>query len=75
MKHPKTLHPANVEELATIAQETGAGVLRGALRYPSESGDWQLGELDLSEHLEQYRDQERKSTSPSLNCRIKTSGM
>ena len=58
MNHPQPLHPANVEELATIAQETGAEVLRGALRYPSESGGWQLGDLDLSEHLDKYRDQE-----------------
>jgi hypothetical protein len=75
MKHPEPLHPANAEELATIAQETGAELLRGELCYPSESGGWQLGDLDLSEHLDKYRDQERKSTSPSLNCRIKTSGM
>ena len=58
MKHHKPLHPANAEELAIIAQETGAEVLRGALRYPSESGGWQLGGLDLSEHLDKYRDQE-----------------
>jgi len=55
MKHPKLLHPANAEELATIAEETGAGVLHAALRYPSESGGWQLGDTDLSEHLEKYR--------------------
>jgi len=58
MKHTEFLHPANAEELATIAQETGAEVLRGALRYPSESGGWQLGDLDLSEYLDKYRDQE-----------------
>jgi hypothetical protein len=50
------LHLSNVNELATIATETGAEVLRGSLRYPSESGGWQLGDLDLSEHLWQYRD-------------------
>ncbi len=58
MKHPKSLHPANAEELAAIAQETGADVLRGVLRYPSESGGWQLGDSDLSEHLEQYHGQD-----------------
>jgi uncharacterized protein YjbI with pentapeptide repeats len=36
-------------ELATIATETGAELLRGPLRYHSESGGWQLGDLDLSE--------------------------
>ena len=50
------LHPNNAEELADIAEETGAEVLRGALRYPSYSGGWQLGDVDLSEHLDQYRD-------------------
>jgi hypothetical protein len=50
------LHLSNVNELATIAAETGAEVLRGPLRYPSKSGGWQLGDLDLSEHLWQYRD-------------------
>jgi hypothetical protein len=29
-----------------------------ALRYPSESGGWQLGDIDLSEHLGKYRDHE-----------------
>ena len=50
------LHPANAEEIANIAEETGAEILRGPLRYPSESGGWQLGDVDLSEHLAQYRD-------------------
>ena len=50
------LHPANAEEVANIAKETGAEVLRGPLRYPSETGGWQLGDLDLSEHLSKYRD-------------------
>jgi hypothetical protein len=50
------LHPSNVNELATIAAETGAEVLRGPLRYPSETGSWQLGDVDLGEHLWQYRD-------------------
>ena len=52
------LHPANVEELANIAIENGAEVIRGPLRYPSESGSWQLGDVDLGEHLWQYRDHE-----------------
>ena len=50
------LHPANVQELANIANETGAEVLRGPLRYPSETGGWQFGDLDLNEHLSLYHD-------------------
>ena len=37
MKHSNFLHPANAEELATIAQETDAEVLHGALHYPSDT--------------------------------------
>ncbi len=50
------LDPANAEELARIAAETGAEVLRGALRYPNETGGWQLGDLNLSEYLAKFRD-------------------
>ncbi len=56
--HPEFVHPANVEEVTRIAQETGAEVLRGPLRYPSESGSWQVGDADLGEHLGKYRDRE-----------------
>jgi hypothetical protein len=52
------LHPANAEAIAEFAEETGAEVLRGALRYPSDSGGWQLGDLDLSEHLAKYHNRE-----------------
>jgi hypothetical protein len=51
MDQPGPLHPANAEAIAEFAEETGAEVLRGALRYPSESGGWQLGDIDLSEHV------------------------
>jgi hypothetical protein len=54
----KILHPANAEGLANIAQETGAEVIRGALSYPNESGGWQVSDVDLGEHLSQYRDHE-----------------
>jgi hypothetical protein len=45
--------------LATIANEIGTDVLSGALRYPSATGGWQLGDLDLSEYL--HRDREQRS--------------
>ena len=41
----------------SIANEVGANVLEGDLRYPSETGGWQLGDADLSEYLDRYRDQ------------------
>ena len=71
-------HPANAEELAAIATETGADVLRGALRYPNKSGGWQLGDVDLSGHPEKYRDREvvviialiGKAGKPQVVCGI-----
>lgn len=48
---------ANATELTTIAREVGAEVVGGNLRYPSETGSWQLGEVDLGEYLDRYRDQ------------------
>ena len=49
------MHSANAEAIAEFAEETGAEVLRGALRYPSESGGWQLGDIGFGEHLARYR--------------------
>ena len=57
-EHPEPLHPANAEELANIAEETGADVLRGPLRYPSYGGGWQLGDIDLGEYMDKYCDHE-----------------
>jgi hypothetical protein len=56
MKPPEPLHPASTEAIAESADETGAEVLRGALCYPSESGGWQLGDIDFSEYLAQHMD-------------------
>jgi len=51
------IDPSNPTELAQIAQELGAEVLEGPLTYPSPTGSWQLGAVDLGEHLDQYRDE------------------
>jgi hypothetical protein len=51
------IDPANASELATIAPEVGAEVLEGNLRYPPETGNWQLVDVDLGEHLDCYHDQ------------------
>ena len=53
-----SIDPANARELANIAEEVGAVVIDGPLHYPSETGGWQLGGVDLGELLTQYRDQE-----------------
>lgn len=51
------IDPANASEPAKIAGEVGVDVFEGAPRYPSDTGDWQLGVLDLSEFLDRDRDQ------------------
>jgi hypothetical protein len=48
----------HVEAIAEFAGETGAEVLRRALRYPSDRGGWQLSNIDFSEQLAKYRDHE-----------------
>jgi hypothetical protein len=48
---------ANRPELVGIAAEIGTDILQGALRHPSDTSGWQLGDLDLSEYLDRYRDQ------------------
>jgi hypothetical protein len=48
---------AKASQLATMAREVGAEVLEGNLRYPSRTGGWQLGDVDLGDFLGRYRDQ------------------
>jgi hypothetical protein len=48
----------NTEELALIAQEVGAEIIRGPVRYPSESGDFAGGGVDIGEYLYELKDQE-----------------
>ena len=48
---------AKAIQLVTIAREAGAEVLEGNLRYPSSTGGWQLGDVNLHDHLVRYRDQ------------------
>jgi hypothetical protein len=73
-----SLDPANARELSNTAREIGADVLQGDLRYPSETGGWQLGDLDLSEYLDRYRDQQvvviiaplGRAPDPTCTCGI-----
>ena len=41
----ESLHSAKAKAITEFAEETRAEVLRGALRYPSESGGWQLSDI------------------------------
>ena len=47
---------SNAKELANIAREIGAEVIEGRLSYSSETGGYQLGQVDLSQHLDHYRE-------------------
>jgi hypothetical protein len=44
--------------LALIAEEIGAEVIPGPVRYPSDSGDIEVGGVDIGEYLYELRDQE-----------------
>jgi hypothetical protein len=48
----------NAEELATIAQEIGAEVIRGQVRYPSNTGEIEIGGVDIGEYLYELKGQE-----------------
>lgn len=51
------LDPATLSHLAAIALQAGADVIDGTLHYPSDTGGWQIGGIDLEEYLEQFQDQ------------------
>ena len=55
MDEAEPSHPANAEAIAEVAKETGAEMLRGALRYPSESGGWQTSRRGPLEHQSAMR--------------------
>jgi phage FluMu protein Com len=48
---------AKTSQLTGIARELGAEILEGRLRFPSRTGGWQLGDVDLGKYLASYRDQ------------------
>lgn len=66
--------PAN----ANIAREVGGEVLEGDRRYPSETGTWQLGDVDLGEYLDRYHNRRLiiifvpigKAEKESMTCGI-----
>jgi hypothetical protein len=52
-----TIEETKTSQLASLARDIGAEVLEGTLRYPSRTGGWQLGDVDLGDLLSRYRDQ------------------
>jgi hypothetical protein len=58
-------HPANAKAIPEFAEGTGAEVLRGALRYPSDSSGWQLGASTLASTLRTKSATRRWTQCPS----------
>ena len=50
--------PSKCPKLPTSPRKSEPLVVNGPLRYPSETGSWEVGGVDLGEFLEQYRDQQ-----------------
>jgi hypothetical protein len=51
-------HEHQTRDLSTSATRSGADLLRGALRYDEESGNWYLGDVNMTPYLARYRDHE-----------------
>jgi hypothetical protein len=51
-------HEYDTQELPNSATGSGADLLRGALRYDDRSGNWYLGNVNMTPYLARYRDQE-----------------
>lgn len=48
----------NAEELAVIAEEIGAQVIRGGVRYPGRQGGFEVGKVDIEQLPCEVEDQE-----------------
>ena len=48
----------HIQDPLGSATESGADLLRGALRYDEKSGNWYLGDVNMTPHLARYRDRE-----------------
>ena len=51
-------HEHHTHGMPGSAVGSGADLLRGALRYDDESGNWYLGDANMTPHLARYRDRE-----------------
>jgi hypothetical protein len=51
------LNESNAHELAQVAKESGALVMRGPLQYPGpETGNWEIGAANIPDVLYRFRD-------------------
>jgi hypothetical protein len=51
-------HEQHSQREGGSATRSGADLLRGALRYDEESGNWYLGDANMTPYLARYRDRE-----------------
>jgi hypothetical protein len=51
-------HEQHTQGLSSSAIGSGAELLRGALHYDEESGNWYLGDANMAPYLARYRDRE-----------------
>ena len=51
-------HDHDTQGMSGSDTGSGADLLRGALRYDEESGNWYLGDANMTPHLARYRDRE-----------------
>ena len=49
-------HEQHTQDDSNSVTRSGADLLRGALRYDEESGNWYLGDANMTPHLARYRD-------------------
>ncbi len=58
---------ASIRELAAAAHELDSGVLEGSLHRDPETGEWMVGQTQLSAWLERYDEEEIVLISISLD--------
>ena len=51
-------HEHHTQDESSSTTRSGADLLRGALRYDEESGNWYLGDANMAPYLARYRDRE-----------------
>ena len=58
----------DAEELALIAKEIGAQVIRGRVRYPGRDGGLDVGGVDIGEFLYELKDREEEIIKATLGA-------
>ena len=51
-------HKNDAQDASNANTGSGADLIRGALRYDEQSGNWYLGDVNMTPYLARYRDRE-----------------